>query len=84
MNSAKNVKINKKHLKAFSSSVRVVTTRSNFGGMKQEEREYWKQNWSKYIVTKWTGITRHCYDPVADCCEYGNKNTGNMNGGKSE
>ena len=38
MNSAKNIKINNKHLKAFSTSVRVVTTRSNFGGIKQEER----------------------------------------------
>jgi hypothetical protein len=84
MNSAKNIKINNKRLKAFSSSVRMVTTRSNFGGMKQEERGYTKQNRSKYIVTKWTGYTRHCYDSVADCCKYGNKNPGNMKGGKFE
>jgi hypothetical protein len=43
MNSAKNIKITNKHLKAFSSSLRVVTTRSNLGDMKQEESEYSKQ-----------------------------------------
>ena len=84
MNSAKNIKMNNKHLEAFPGLFRVVTTRSNFGGMKQEEGEYSKQNWSKYIVTKSTGLTRHWYDPEADCCEYGNKNPGTMKGGKFE
>jgi len=35
-------------------------------------------------VIKWAGYTRHWYDPVADCYEYGNENPGNMKGGKLE